>query len=209
MAELRSLQIVGALGAIDNVHFQGNGRGLALVLPGFRGGWMTAAVYYPVLALQESASNVICLESIYLEHPARDRLRADAASALRAARAIGPSQREVVAGKSLGTLQMAELLARGDMRPDTSTIWITPLIRDHAVAAAVASLTRPGLLILGTDDPNYDLRQVRELSERGHQTLILEHAHHGLAITGDAEASALIPSRLVAAVRTYLSPLPH
>lgn len=84
MAELRSLQIVGAMGAIDNVHFQGNGRGLALVLPGFRGGRMTAAVYYPMLALQQSAADVICLESIYLEHPGRDRLLADAAAALRA-----------------------------------------------------------------------------------------------------------------------------
>jgi len=52
---LRSLQIVGALGAIDKVQFQGNGRGLASVLPGFRGGWMTAAVYYPVLARVGSA----------------------------------------------------------------------------------------------------------------------------------------------------------
>jgi len=205
MAELRSLQIVGASGRIDNVHFQGNGRRLALVLPGFRGGWMTAAVYYPVLALQESASDVICLESIYLEHPARDHLHADAAAALQAARAIRPNQREVIAGKSLGTLQMAELMARGDLRSDTSTIWITPLIRDHAVAAAVASVTRPGLLILGTDDPHYDARQLRELSEKGHQTLILDNAHHGLAITGDADASAGIPSRLVAAVRSYLS----
>jgi len=205
MAELPSLQIVGDSGRIDNVHLQGSGRRLALVLPGFRGGWMTAAVYYPVLALQERASDVICLESIYLGQPARDTLHADAAAALQAARAIGSDRGEVIAGKSLGTLQMAELLARGDLGLDTPTIWITPLIRDHAVAAAVASLTSPGLLILGTDDPHYDARLLRELSEKGHQMLILDHAHHGLAITGDADASARIPSRLVAAVRSYLS----
>ena len=69
MAELRSLNIVGPSGQLDNVHFEGHGRGLALVLPGFRGGWMTAAVYYPVLALQESASDVICMESIYSDTP--------------------------------------------------------------------------------------------------------------------------------------------
>ena len=61
MAELRSLQIVGASGAIDNVHFQGNGRGLALVLPGFRGGWMTAAVYYPVLATSNTRRVTVCM----------------------------------------------------------------------------------------------------------------------------------------------------
>ncbi len=115
MAELRSLNIVGPSGQLDNVRFEGNGRRLALVLPGFRGGWMTAAVYYPVLALQESASDVICMESIYSGHPPRDRFYADAAAALQAARAIGSDQGEVVAGKSLGTVQMAELLARGDL----------------------------------------------------------------------------------------------
>ena len=152
MAELRSLNIVGPSGQLANVHFKGNGRRLALVLPGFRGGWMTAAVYYPVLALQESASDVICMESIYSGHPQRDRFYADAAAALQAARAIGSDHGEVVAGKSLGTVQMAELLARGDLSSDTLTIWLTPLLLDPSVARAIASLTSPALLVIGTDD---------------------------------------------------------
>jgi pimeloyl-ACP methyl ester carboxylesterase len=205
MAELRSLNIVGPSGQLDNVRFEGNGRRLALVLPGFRGGWMTAAVYYPVLALQESASDVICMESIYSEHPPRDRFYADAASALQAAGAIGSDHGEVIAGKSLGTVQMAELLTRGDLSSDTLTIWLTPLLLDPAVAGAIASLTRPALVVIGTDDPHYDAQQLRELSETGHQTLVLDRANHGLAIMGDADASARIPLRLVAAVRSYLS----
>jgi len=204
MAELRSLNIVGPSGQLDNVHFEGHGRRLALVLPGFRGGWMTAAVYYPVLALQESASDVICMESIYSGHPPRDRFYADAAAALQAARAIGSDHGEVIAGKSLGTVQMAELLTRGDLSSDTLTIWLTPLLLDPAVAGAIASLTRPALLVIGTDDPHYDAQQLRELSDTGHQTLVLDRAHHGLAVMGDADASARIPLRLVAAVRSYL-----
>jgi len=166
---------------------------------------MTAAVYYPVLALQESASDVICMESIYSEHPARDRLYADAAAALQAALAIGSDYGEVIAGKSLGTVQMAELLTRGDLGPDTPTIWLTPLLRDPAIAGAIASLTRPALVVIGTDDHHYDHHQLRKLSDTGHQTLVVRCAHHGLAITGDADASARIPSRLVVAVRSYLS----
>ena len=205
MAELRSLNIIGPSGQLDNVRFEGNGRRLALVLPGYRGGWMTAAVYHPVLALQESASDVICMESICSEHPPRDRFYADAASALQAARAIGSDHGEVIAGKSLGTVQMAELLTRGDLSSDTLTIWLTPLLLDPAVAGTIVSLTRPALVVIGTDDPHYDAQQLRELSETGHQTLVLDRAHHGLAIMGDADASARIPLRLVAAVRSYLS----
>ena len=204
MAELRSLNIIGPSGQLDNVRFEGNGRRLAQVLPVFRGGWMTAAVYYPVLALQESASDVICMESIYSGHPPRDRFYADAAAALQAARAIGSDHGEVVAGKSLGTVQMAELLARGDLSSDTLTIWLTPLLLDPSVARAIASLTSPALLVIGTDDPHYDAQQLRELSETGHQTLVLDRAHHGLAIMGDADACARIPLRPVAAVRFCL-----
>jgi hypothetical protein len=62
-----------------------------------------------------------------------------------------------------------------------------------------------GRRLAGTDDPHYDAQQLRELSETGHQTLVLDRAHHGLAIMGDADASARIPLRLVAAIRSYLS----
>src|SRR5262249_56634419 len=99
------------------------------------------------LALQESASDVICMESIYSGHPPRDRFYADAAAALQAARAIGSDHGEVIAGKSLGTVQMAELLARGDLSSDTLTIWPTTFLLDPAVGGAIASLNCPALLV--------------------------------------------------------------
>jgi pimeloyl-ACP methyl ester carboxylesterase len=198
------LDVNGSVGPIGNTFFRQDGTRLAVVLPGSRGGWLTIAVSYPVLAMLDLGLDALCLDSVYEGTPTREALREDATAALRAGTAAGAYQQVVLAGKSLGTLAMAELICDGPDLAGAPTIWLTPLLKDGRVAAALERLASPGLIVIGTDDHHHDAGALSALEARGHRVLVLAGAHHGLAIDGDAIRSAEIPRLLVDAVSDYL-----
>lgn len=200
------LDVTGAFGPISNDFLRQDGTRLAVVLPGRRGGWLTAAVYYPVLALLDNGFDAVCLDSIYSENPTREQLRDDALAVLRAARAVGDYRHLVLAGKSLGTIAMAELIGGDPDLARARTIWLTPLLRDEQVAAALRQLETPGLIVIGSEDPHHVPGLLTEFQACGHGSLVITGAHHGLAIEGQAIASAAIPAQLVGAVLEYLEP---
>ena len=204
MPVLDRLDITGSVGPIGNTFFRQDGTRLAVVLPGRRGGWLAIAVCYPVLAMLDLGLDALCLDSVYEEAPPRQTLREDATAALRAGTAAGAYQQVALAGKSLGTLAMAELILHDSDLAGAPTIWLTPLLKDGRVAAALERLARPGLIVIGTDDSHHDAEALSALEARGHRALALAGAHHGLAIDGDARRSAEIPRLLVDAVSDYL-----
>ena len=198
------LEITGASGPIANTFLRQDGARLAVVLPGIRGGWMTPAVYYPVLGILDEGFDVVCLDSIYRETPGPETLRDDATAAVRAAMAAGGYGQILLAGKSLGTLAMAEMILTDPGFAVPATIWLTPLLRNGRVAAALERLDTPGLIVTGSEDPHHDSEALSKLEARAHRVLVLGGAHHGLAVGGDATRSAEIPRQLVAAVLDYL-----
>jgi pimeloyl-ACP methyl ester carboxylesterase len=101
---------------------------------------------------------------------------------------------------------MAELLTAGLVPRDVRTIWLTPLFSSASVSDAIRKLTTPGLVVIGTQDHEYDADKLSSLQAAGgHRVSVLEGAHHGLAVEGDACKSAAIPARLVAEVSSYLA----
>ncbi|MBO0838801.1 MAG: hypothetical protein J2P28_25245, partial [Actinobacteria bacterium] len=131
------------------------------------------------------------------------------AAVVRAARAAGDYRELCLAGKSLGTLAMAELIASDPDLAGARTIWLTPLLRDERVGAALGRLDTPGLIVIGSEDPHHDPALLADLQTGGHRVLVIAGAHHGLAIDGQAVASAEIPGQLVAGVLDYLGePIP-
>jgi pimeloyl-ACP methyl ester carboxylesterase len=198
------LEITGASGPIENTFLRQDGSRLAVVLPGRRGGWLAAAIYYPVIAMLDEGFDALCLESIYIDAPSPATLRDDANAVVRAGRAAGEYRQVALVGKSLGTLAMAELIASDAAFAYAPSIWLTPLLRNDRVAAALERLGAPGLIVVGTQDPLHDVDVLSGLEAQGHRVLVLAGAHHGLAIDGDAPASAEIPRELVRAVLDYL-----
>jgi hypothetical protein len=205
MLQRDRLEIAGPSGPIENMFFRQDGSRLAVVLPGRRGGWITAAVYYPVLALLDGGFDALCLEeSVYSGTLDPARLRADAIAAIRAGMAAGEYRQVVLVGKSLGTLVMGELITSDAGFAGAPSVWLTPLLEHDRVAAALKRLDTPGLIVIGSEDPQYDPDLLSEMESRGHRVLVLSRAHHGLAIDGDALGSAEIPGELVRAVLDYL-----
>jgi hypothetical protein len=198
------LEVTGPAGPVANTFLRQDGSRLAVVLPGMVGGWLTASVYYPLLGILDEGFDALCLEWVHQQIADRERLREDAVAALRAGAAAGDYRAVMLVGKSLGTRAMAEIVIGDAAFISAPTIWLTPLLRDDRVAAALQSLVTPGLIVIGAEDPHHDVEALSELEARGHRVLVLARAHHGLAVDGDAVASAEIPRQLVGAVRDYL-----
>jgi dienelactone hydrolase len=202
--EWRSLDISGADGRIGNTFLTQGARRIAVVFPGFLGGWNTPATYYPVLALLDRGYDALCLDSVYREHPTVERLRHDASTALRAALEAGTYEESLVMGKSLGTIAVAELLLDAELPPAARSVWLTPLLRNDRVESAIAMLESPALFVIGTKDPLFDRTVLQRLQKHGHHVAVVQRANHGLAIDGDAAASAKVAGRLVETVHRYL-----
>lgn len=204
MLEGRSLELTGASGHLGNTFLTQGATRIVVVFPGFMGGWSTPATYYPVLALLDRGYDALCLDSIYREHPAAAVLKADSAAAVAATKHAGDYKSTLAMGKSLGTIAMAELLLDGTLEQSSPTIWLTPLLGDQRVQTAIASLKARALFVIGTEDPHFDQASLDSLSARGHLAVVIPRANHGLAVDGDASASADVPRRLVDAVHGYV-----
>jgi pimeloyl-ACP methyl ester carboxylesterase len=85
-----------------------------------------------------------------------------------------PEARQIlVVGKSMGTLAAADAAEHG-----WPGIWLTPLLADDESVVALRRRTAPALLIGGTEDPMWNGRIAREITD---DVLELEGADHGLA----------------------------
>jgi hypothetical protein len=73
----------------------------------------------------------------------------------------------------MGTLAAADAADHG-----WPAIWLTPLLDNPEIVAAMRRSAAPALLIGGTDDPLWNGRIAREISD---DVLELEGADHGLA----------------------------
>lgn len=116
---------------------------------------------------------------------------------------VGPAldrfgvQRPVMAGKSLGTYAAA--LAADRNLPG---IWLTPVLTDQGLVAALRRSSSPFMLVGGTADALWDGELARELSPH---VVEIPGADHGLILTGQPLArSAVVLGRVVTAIEAFL-----
>ncbi len=118
-----------------------------------------------------------------------DRLERDGAAAevRRCANAtLGqatPGRPVLVVAKSLGTLALPWAVENG-----LPGVWLTPLLQDEAVLAAVHRAQQPTLLVGGTTDPHW---RPPAASGSGVAWVELLDADHGLQLAGDWRRSLL------------------
>jgi len=103
----------------------------------------------------------------------------EAADALDAA--AGPAPTTVVMAKSLGSYAAAWASARS-----YPAIWLTPMLTDASVAAALHDYSAAGLLVGGTDDPLWDAAAAQSTPL---QVLEIPGADHALHHRGDWRTS--------------------
>jgi hypothetical protein len=104
--------------------------------------------------------------------------------------------RPLVIAKSLGT--NAAALAAEHSLP---AVWITPLLHQPSVVAALDRATAPFLLIGGTADKAWDGTVARRLSPH---VLEVPEADHGMYVPGPLTDSVAVLGQVVAAVEGFL-----
>lgn len=170
-----------------------------IVLPGRTFGPHTPQLFFPMLAAQRRGATVVALSwtdpetSRLLDGPARiDWVDRQVAPVLRG-RDPG---RALVVAKSLGTLAAVRSVSRR-----TPAIWVTPLLTDPAVVAALRRWEAPQLLVGGTADVLWHGPVARELTEH---VLEIPDADHGLLVSGPLSASAHTIAMLADAAEAFL-----
>jgi hypothetical protein len=108
--------------------------------------------------------------------------------------------RPLVVGKSLGTLAAPLTVAVGRPLPG---IWLTPLLREPFVVAALRRTTEPALVVGGTADhlAGWDSGLVRSLGPAVHE---VPGGDHSLLVPGPLSDSALVLGEVVSAVESFL-----
>jgi len=99
-------------------------------------------------------------------------------------------------GKSLGTVGAAVAAERS-----LPAVWLTPLLTEGWVAAALGRASAPFLLVGGTADDFWDGELARRLTSH---VLEVEDADHGMRVPGSLVESVAVLARVVTAVEEFL-----
>jgi hypothetical protein len=159
------------LGICHGYEYDGDPARTAVILPGRMLAGMPVNAFAQQ-GLTQAGWRVIQVWDEYLdpEQDARQWVHERLAAAVRHA----PEARTpLVVGKSMGTLAAADAADH-----EWPAIWLTPLLDNHEIVAAIRRSTAPALLIGGTEDSAWNGRIAREISD---DVLELEGADHGLA----------------------------
>lgn len=160
----------------------GTALGTAIVLPGRMFGAGTPLLHWTSMALTQHGWSVLTAswDEEALERGPAAHVVTIAASALERASSSLPV---LIVAKSLGTLALPWAVATG-----LPGVWLTPLLGDASVQAAVREVQRPTMLVGGTSDP-YWVRQ--EIVGTGVRIVELADADHGLQRRDDWRESLL------------------
>jgi hypothetical protein len=167
---------------------------LALVLPGINYNADMPLIYYTTQVLQIHGADVLQLrldyqDLAYQKAPVEGRLSwmaHDAHAGLAAGLAAGSYQQVILAGKSIGTLSMALLLAQSAGLDQAVTVWLTPLLHDPLVVTAALGHAGSSFFMAGSDDKTFDPQTMQRIKDRtAAQVWIAEDADHSLEIPGD------------------------
>ncbi len=167
---------------------------LALVLPGINYTADMPLMYYTTQVLQFHGADVLQLRPDYQapafqNTPVEGRLSwmaNDMRAGLAAGLAAGSYQQVILAGKSIGTLSMALLLAQSSGLDPSVTVWLTPLLHDPLVVKAALAHGGPSFFMASSGDKTFDPQAMQSIQDHTRaQAWIAEGADHSLEIPGD------------------------
>lgn len=159
------------LGICHGYEYDGDPARTAIILPGRMLAGMPVNAFAQQ-GLTHAGWRVVQVWDEYLDpvQNAREWVHERLAAAVRHV----PEARDLlVVGKSMGTLAAADAAEHA-----WPGIWLTPLLENDEAVVALRARTAPALLIGGTEDPMWNGRIAREISD---DVLELEGADHGLA----------------------------
>jgi len=188
--------------------------GLAVVLPGIGYTCQMPLLYYASQSLLALGADVLWVEYNYIRRSdylglssteQNQWFLADVAAACQIALARRDYREITLIGKSMGTRAMAQLLTIDARLAQCRDIWLTPVLRDHAVREQIKS--RPhALVVIGTADPYYDPAYLAALEANTlSEVMVVVGADHSMEIGGDVESSLMILDKVTRTIKGFAS----
>ncbi len=191
----------------DNSH-------LAIVFPGFGYPAEAPLLTYLEQLLLELGFDVLSVDYEYNRNPAfkgssdserRDWFTQDILEVSTAAMARPQYSHWVLAGKSLGTDAMLQILTSRQHPSKVRLIWVTPGSRHREIADQALELNSPSLFLVGTADPSYDPLDYQKMtSSRMVRAEAFPGADHSLEVQGNVDASIAILQKCIQVTRQFL-----
>jgi hypothetical protein len=214
---ITSLQMTGYNGQpIPNRFFKHEQAStLALIFPGLRYTCDMPLLYYLTQVLLNNGIDVLQLNSDYTTESIKalqpaERLQvmvADAQSALETAFPDKGYLNLILAGKSIGTLPLALLLASG-AATEAACIWLTPLLHYPFVVDSALQHSGPALFVASQADETFEAESMALIKKQKKIKAILsEEADHSLLIPGDIFKSLEIMDQVVHAYSDFVGSL--
>ncbi len=182
--EMASLEIRGYQNKhTPNVflHQKEEGGPVAVVFPGLRYNIDMPLLYYSIGSLLETGYSVIALDTRYdtidgfltsSDEARREWLQKDAEGAFDAVTHLENHDLSVLVGKSLGTVQMSHLTQAYQEARLCKAVWLTPLLRNKQVLNQMVHHEGKSLVVIGTDDQQYDDNALAGIAENGRSTIV-------------------------------------
>jgi hypothetical protein len=159
------------LGICHGYEYDGDPARTAIILPGRMLAGMPVNAFAQQ-GLTEAGWRVVQVWDEYLD-PSQDAREWVHERLAAAVRHVPEARQLIVAGKSMSTRAAVDAAEHG-----WPGIWLTPLLHDDELVSFLRRRTAPALLIGGTEDPAWNCRVAREITD---DVLELEGADHGLA----------------------------
>lgn len=183
---------------------------LALFFPGLNYNCDMPLFYYAQEYLDGRGDDLLRVEydyrADYLSLAASDRheqIDGDATAAYLAGLGQGEYRRVTLIGKSLGTIAIARLLATGAIADvEARFVWLTPILHNETVREQIRRLRQQSMIVIGTDDPDYDPALLDELAAA--EAVVAPGADHGFDIPGDVPGSVQAVASVVEALQRFL-----
>jgi predicted alpha/beta-hydrolase family hydrolase len=186
----------------------------ALVFPGLGYHADLPVLYYAALQLYSMGADVLRLRFPYDQQPGFmqqpdqaivDWLRTDASAILDYAQHRHAYAQTTLIGKSLGTIALAALLAHRADLSQAACLWLTPVLTNPLVVRQLRETSIPGLVVIGSADPYYNVALVDELARKPNlRCVVIPGADHGLEIAGDALASVQAMGKMVEGIQALI-----
>lgn len=187
---------------------------LAMLLPGLGYTLDMPLFYYIQMVCLDAGIDVLRVETAYNHDPSFatatnveqvDWVTTGAQAAWHAVLARMEYVAAVIVGKSLGTLPMPALLADPAIANlMVQSVWLTPLLSQPFVRAAIRGLGPQALVVIGDADPHYDVEVLAQLEAAAAKVVVVPGADHGMNIAGDVMGSVRVLADVIGAFRDFL-----
>jgi hypothetical protein len=188
---------------------------LAIIFPGLRYTCDMPLLYYLTQVLLNRGIDVLQLNSDYTIESVKalqpaERLQVmvtDAQAALEAAFPEKGYSSLILAGKSIGTLPLAMLLASG-AAAQAACIWLTPLLHYPFVVDSALQHSGPSLFVASRADETFEAESMALLKKQKNiKAILFDEADHSLLIPGDIVKSLVIMEQVVHAYSDFVGSL--